>query len=122
MKFEDYKISPKIKSQLKELGYNKPTDIQFKAIDPILKGEDVLAIAQTGTGKTAAFVIPILQKLDQQHVNNKQRVEGVKCLVLAPTRELAIQISKVFQAIGEKLPVVSACIHGGWNKIRKSRN
>lgn len=113
MKFEDYKISPKIKSQLKELGYNKPTDIQFKAIDPILKGEDVLAIAQTGTGKTAAFVIPILQKLDQQHVNNKQRVEGVKCLVLAPTRELAIQISKVFQAIGEKLPVVSACIHGG---------
>lgn len=113
MKFEDYRISPKIKSQLKEMGLNKPTDIQFKAIDPILKGEDVLAIAQTGTGKTAAFAIPILQLLDMQYLKNKERQEGVKCLVLAPTRELAIQISKVFQNIGKNLPVISACIHGG---------
>ena len=112
MKFEDYRISAQIKSQLKILGFNKPTDIQFKAIDPILKGEDVLAIAQTGTGKTAAFVIPILEMLEKKKSKGKQ-TEGVKCLVLAPTRELAIQISKVFEAIGQNLKVVSACIHGG---------
>lgn len=112
MKFEDYRISPKIKSQLKTLGFNKPTDIQFKAIDPILKGEDVLAIAQTGTGKTAAFVIPILEILEKRKAKSKTD-HGVKCLVLAPTRELAIQISTVFQAIGQQLNVVSACIHGG---------
>lgn len=112
MKFEDYRISPKIKSQLKTLGFNKPTDIQFKAIDPILKGEDVLAIAQTGTGKTAAFVIPILEILEKRNAKSKSDA-GVKCLVLAPTRELAIQISKVFQAIGQQLNIVSACIHGG---------
>lgn len=112
MKFEDYRISPKIKSQLKTLGFNKPTDIQFKAIDPILKGEDVLAIAQTGTGKTAAFVIPILEILEKRKAKSKTD-HGVKCLVLAPTRELAIQISTVFQSIGQQLNVVSACIHGG---------
>lgn len=113
MKFEDYRISPKIKSQLKALGFNKPTDIQFKAIDPILKGEDVLAIAQTGTGKTGAFVIPILEILNKKSLGKGKPAPGVKCLVLAPTRELAIQISKVFQAIGENLDLVSTCIHGG---------
>ena len=76
MKFEDYRISAQIKSQLKVLGFNKPTDIQFKAIDPILKGEDVLAIAQTGTGKTAAFVIPILEILEKKKSKGKQ-TEGV---------------------------------------------
>ena len=60
MKFEDYTISESIKKQLVLKHFVRPTDIQFKAIEPILKGEDVLAIAQTGTGKTAAFVIPIL--------------------------------------------------------------
>ena len=62
MKFEKYAFHPLIKSNLAELGFKKPTDIQYKAITPILKGEDVLAIAQTGTGKTAAFAIPILQR------------------------------------------------------------
>jgi ATP-dependent RNA helicase RhlE len=111
MKFEDYRISPKIKSELTKMGLNKPTDIQFKAIQPILNGEDVLAIAQTGTGKTAAFVIPILDKLDSKF-RKKQR-EGVSCLVLVPTRELAIQILEVFQKIGKGLNLVSASIHGG---------
>lgn len=111
MKFDDYRISPAIKQQLKAMGLNKPTDIQFKAIDPILKGEDVLAIAQTGTGKTAAFVIPVLEILDLK--SRQKRHSGVKCLVLAPTRELAIQISKVFAEIGKELKIVSSCIHGG---------
>lgn len=111
MKFSDYRISPKIKSQLEVLGLRKPTDIQFKAIDPILKGEDVFAIAQTGTGKTAAFVIPILEILDMQS-RARQQI-GVKCLVLAPTRELALQIASVFDSIGKNLKIKTACIHGG---------
>ena len=65
MKFNDYPISEKIKQQLEVLGFKKPTDIQFKAIKPIMDGEDVLAIAQTGTGKTGAFAIPILDKLEK---------------------------------------------------------
>jgi ATP-dependent RNA helicase RhlE len=111
MKFKDYRISPHIVRQLDVMGFKKPTDIQFKAIDPILKGEDVLAIAQTGTGKTAAFVIPVLEKIDLKL--QKHRSEGIKCLVLAPTRELALQITGVFQEIGKNLKAVSACIHGG---------
>ncbi len=111
MKFDDYRISPKIKAELKKLGFNKPTDIQFKAIQPILNGEDVLAIAQTGTGKTAAFVIPILEQLDSKL--RKKKVEGISCLVLVPTRELAIQILDVFKTIGKDLNVVCSSIHGG---------
>ena len=60
MKFEHYHIAPELKKSLEELGFRRPTDIQHKAIPPILAGEDVLAIAQTGTGKTAAFAIPML--------------------------------------------------------------
>lgn len=112
MKFEDYRISPLIKNQLAVLGYKKPTDIQFKAIQPILKGEDVMAIAQTGTGKTAAFAIPILEIILQLK-RGKKPLEGVQCLVLAPTRELALQINKVFNEIGKNTNVVCSCIHGG---------
>ena len=92
MKFSDYQISEKIKAQLDVLGFNKPTDIQFKAIKPIMEGEDVLAIAQTGTGKTGAFAIPILDKLEK---TTKRDYKGVRCLVMVPTRELAKQISLV---------------------------
>ena len=69
MKFEDYNISSEIKKNLAKLNFNRPTDIQFKAIPHILRGEDVLAIAQTGTGKTAAFAIPVLHML---HENKKK--------------------------------------------------
>lgn len=111
MKFEDYRIAPEIKQQLEQLGFKKPTDIQFKAIDPILNGEDVLAIAQTGTGKTAAFAIPLLQMMYKRK-QAKGRT-GVRSLVLAPTRELALQITDVFRVIGSGIPVKIACIHGG---------
>lgn len=98
MKFEQYNISPLIKSSLEELGFKKPTDIQYKAIPSILKGDDVLAIAQTGTGKTAAFAIPVLHMLLRRNPYNKRK--QVKCLVMVPTRELAIQIAGVFREIG----------------------
>ncbi|MFT7232864.1 MAG: ATP-dependent RNA helicase RhlE [Cyclobacteriaceae bacterium] len=111
MKFDQYNISDQIKSNIIDLGYKKPTDIQFKSIPPILKGEDVLAIAQTGTGKTAAFVIPILHMLNER--KSSKRSDGVKCLVMAPTHELATQILKSFESLGKHTNVVSFCIHGG---------
>ena len=71
MKFEQYRIAEGIKTSIAKLGYKKPTDIQYKSIPPILKGEDVLAIAQTGTGKTAAFVIPILHLLQERKIERR---------------------------------------------------
>ena len=111
MKFEDYRIAAGIKTSISKLGFKKPTDIQYKSIPPILKGEDVLAIAQTGTGKTAAFAIPILHVLQERKITG--RADGVKCLVMAPTHELALQIDSVFKALGKHTRVTSFCIHGG---------
>jgi ATP-dependent RNA helicase RhlE len=111
MKFDDYRIAPEIKRNLEALDFKRPTDIQYKAIGTILKGEDVLAIAQTGTGKTAAFVIPIIHLL---HVRKASaRVEGIKCVVMVPTRELAIQITEVFETIGKHSRVKIFSVFGG---------
>ncbi len=109
MKFDQYRIAPEIKASIQQLGYKKPTDIQFKSIPAILKGEDVLAIAQTGTGKTAAFVIPILHLLSTR----KSKHNEVRCLVMAPTHELAIQIAGVFKEFGKSLKLNYLAIHGG---------
>ena len=111
MKFDDYRISPDIKRNLETLGFRRPTDIQYKAITPILKGDDVLAIAQTGTGKTAAFAIPIIDMVNQQ--KSSTRSEFLCCLVMVPTRELALQITEVFQTIGNHTLVKTACVFGG---------
>lgn len=111
MKFEDYRISPEIKKNLTELGFRRPTDIQYKAITPILKGDDVLAIAQTGTGKTAAFAIPVIDLIHQQ--KRSSRSEFIYGLVMVPTRELALQITEVFQTIGQHTRVKTACVFGG---------
>ncbi|MCF8380313.1 MAG: DEAD/DEAH box helicase [Bacteroidales bacterium] len=111
MKFEDYRIAEGIKTSISKLGYKKPTDIQYKSIPPILRGEDVLAIAQTGTGKTAAFAIPILHILQERKQNS--RPDGVKCLIMVPTHELAIQTESVFQKLGKHTKIDSFCIHGG---------
>lgn len=111
MKFEQYNISPLIKQSLNELGWKRPTDIQFKAIPSILKGDDVLAIAQTGTGKTAAFVIPVLHVLLRRAHHNHRR--QVKCLVMVPTRELALQIATVFKEIGRHTGLTILGLVGG---------
>lgn len=111
MKFDDYRISPNIKRNLAALGFRRPTDIQYKAITPILKGDDVLAIAQTGTGKTAAFAIPIIDTVHLQKCSS--RSEFLCCLVMVPTRELALQITEVFQTIGKHTLVKTACVFGG---------
>ncbi len=111
MKFEDYSISNEIKKSLSKLNFRRPTDIQFKSIPPIMKGEDVLAIAQTGTGKTAAFAIPVINNLHIRKI--KGRGDGIKCLVMVPTRELAIQIHQVFENIGKHTSVKSFSVFGG---------
>ncbi len=111
MKFEDYSISNEIKKSLAKLNFRRPTDIQFKSIPPILKGEDVLAIAQTGTGKTAAFAIPVIHTLHTKKI--KRRSDGIKCLIMVPTRELAMQIHQVFESIGKHTSVKSFCVYGG---------
>ena len=111
MKFSEYRISPEIKKNLEKLEFKKPTDIQYKAIPPILKGEDVLAIAQTGTGKTAAFAIPIVHLINEKKKAGSKK--GIKCLVMAPTHELAIQINEVFQSIGKNTRIKSYALFGG---------
>ena len=111
MKFDDYPISEGIRKSIGKQGFKKPTDIQYKAIPNILRGEDVLAIAQTGTGKTAAFVIPILHLLHVKKFIRKS--SGIKCLVMAPTHELALQIHQVFLGLAKHTKVISYCIHGG---------
>ena len=111
MKFEEYSIADGIKTSISKLGFKKPTDIQFKSIPPILKGEDVLAIAQTGTGKTAAFAIPVLHILQERKI--KGRPDGVKCLVMVPTHELAIQTENVFRVLGKHTRIKAFAIHGG---------
>ena len=111
MRFSQYHFVDEIKQNLEKLGFKKPTDIQYKCIPNILRGEDLLAIAQTGTGKTAAFAIPILHILHAK-LNNK-REDGIKCIVMVPTRELAIQINEVFQVLGKNTRVNSFSVFGG---------
>ncbi len=111
MKFDDYSISSEIKKNIEKLGFKRPTDIQFKAIPPVLKGEDVLAIAQTGTGKTAAFAIPVIYKI--QTAKKFHPTGGIKCLVMVPTHELALQINEVFNSIAHKTGVKAISIFGG---------
>ena len=111
MLFDKFRIAPEIKRNLAELGFRKPTDIQFKTIRHILDGEDVLAIAQTGTGKTGAFVIPILHLLHER--KRSIRSTGIRCIVAVPTRELAVQITDVFHKIGKHTLVKTICVFGG---------
>lgn len=110
MKFKEYNINQAIKDQLDDMGFVRATDIQHKAIKPILDGEDVMAIAQTGTGKTAAFVIPILHFLTSK---TKYKKGIVRCLVMVPTRELAQQIAMVFTTIGKQTNIKVLGLFGG---------
>lgn len=111
MKFEDYHIADEIKKSLQELGFRRPTDIQFKAIPPILNGEDVLAIAQTGTGKTAAFAIPVLHILHER--KKALNIDHIQCLVMLPTHELAIQIGEVFTQLAQYTNLKIFSLYGG---------
>ena len=107
MKFTEFNLSESLLAGLKDVRFEEPTPIQEKAIPLIVEGKDVIGIAQTGTGKTGAFVIPIMER-----VLNSQR-EGVKALILSPTRELAKQIDEQIFAIGYHAGITSATVIGG---------
>lgn len=105
--FDDLPLAPFLKETIRSIGYEKPTPIQAKAIPMVLEGDDIIALAQTGTGKTAAFVLPLLQKLS----GRKER--AIRALVLAPTRELAEQINDVIKALAPRSGIKSTTIYGG---------
>lgn len=117
MKFDEYNISDILKQNLLGLGFKRPTDIQYKSIPSIMKGEDVLAIAQTGTGKTAAFAIPIIDRI-HNHKRSKRSM-GIQCMVMVPTRELALQIGEVFGKLGKHTKVKAFALHGGVEQDRQ---
>ena len=119
MKFSDYSISKNIKDQLDLMGFTRPTDIQYKTMSHILKGEDVMAIAQTGTGKTAAFAIPTLHLISGG--GKSKYNQGIKCLVMVPTRELAKQIAGVYREIGKKTNVKVLGLFGGVEQEQQIR-
>ena len=109
MPFTSLGIGAKLSQAIKEQGYVEPTPIQAKAIPVILAGRDVIGVAQTGTGKTAAFVLPILERLSTTPPS--QRL--MRVLVIAPTRELVAQIEENVRAYGRHLPLRYATIFGG---------
>lgn len=109
MNFTDLQLIDPIAKALKEEGYTQPTPIQEKSIPHILQGRDLLGTAQTGTGKTAAFAIPILQNL----ATKSQKNNNIKVLILTPTRELAIQIDESFKSYGRHLRLRNLVVFGG---------
>jgi ATP-dependent RNA helicase RhlE len=111
MSFDDLGLSADILRAVSAQGYNKPTPIQKQAIPAVLAGKDVMGGAQTGTGKTAGFTLPILQKLSIQQVHQKRR--PIRALILTPTRELAAQVGDSVRGYGRHLPLRTAVIFGG---------
>lgn len=109
MPFRALQLSPQVLNAIQEAGYTEPTPIQLAAIPEVMAGHDVIGIAQTGTGKTAAFVLPILTKL---MTHNGQR-QGTRALIVAPTRELVVQIEENVRAYAKHLPLRMATIYGG---------
>lgn len=112
MPFTSLGLSEPICRALSDLGYSKPTSIQTRAIPVVLQGEDVIATAQTGTGKTASFVIPTLE-LILQNKQSKYAKKSVHTLVMVPTRELAKQIEEVYKDVAKHIKVKVAAIYGG---------
>ena len=109
MNFSELKLTRPLLKAVEEQGYKTPSPIQAKAIPPVLAGHDLLGCAQTGTGKTAAFALPILQRLAASHPSHK----GVRALILTPTRELALQIDECFANYGRYLNVSHCVVFGG---------
>ncbi|MFL0798614.1 MAG: DEAD/DEAH box helicase [Cellvibrionaceae bacterium] len=110
MNFSDLALSPQILDAIAEQGYDSPTPIQAQAIPAIIDGKDVMAAAQTGTGKTAGFTLPLLQRLSK---GEKAQANQVRALVLTPTRELAAQVGDSVEAYGKNLPLRSTVVFGG---------
>jgi ATP-dependent RNA helicase RhlE len=116
LKFEDLNLIPEVIQGIRDMGFDIPTKIQTEAIPIALEGHDILASSQTGSGKTAAFAVPILQKL------MATKGEGIRALILAPTRELAQQIDEHFWSLGYHTGLTSVTVYGGanWSEQEKA--
>lgn len=112
--FSDFQISNPLKTNILNKGYGEPTPIQDQAIEPILEGRDLIGIANTGTGKTAAFLIPLIEQI----FKDRQK----KALIIAPTRELAVQINEELKSFAYGMQIFSALIIGGTNSQRQIYN
>lgn len=115
MKFTDLGLLPELLRAVEDTGYTDPTPIQREAIPVVLNGQDLMGCAQTGTGKTAGFTLPLLQRLMATRGDRLQRAvgKGPRALVLAPTRELALQVEESVQTYGKHLPLKSMAMFGG---------
>ena len=114
MTFENLNLAPAILKAVLEQGYDTPTPIQTQAIPAVLAGSDLLGGAQTGTGKTAAFVLPMLQRLSTEpRLTNRRGVNAVRCLIMTPTRELAAQVEESVRVYGKYLDLTSMVMFGG---------
>ena len=111
MTFNDFKFDKRIAQAIDYLGYTTPTPIQIQAIPPALQGRDILGTAQTGTGKTCAFAVPILHQLAQ--MPQPEKAKRLRALILTPTRELAMQIDESFEHYGRNLPFKTGLVMGG---------
>lgn len=120
MRFQELPLLSSLLDVIEEEGYTEPTPIQQQAIPPVLEGKDVLGCAQTGTGKTAAFALPILQYLTKVNPPQHKR-RAIRTLVLTPTRELAAQVGESFRTYGRKTPIRSVIIFGGVNQRPQER-
>ncbi|EKO3378906.1 DEAD/DEAH box helicase [Vibrio fluvialis] len=119
MSFSKLGLSEALTQAVAELGYQKPTTIQTKAIPVILQGQDLIAAAQTGTGKTASFVLPILHKLQGRETQRKKRI---RALILVPTRELAIQVADKVAQYGQHTGLTTLAMYGGVEEqVQKQR-
>ena len=116
MLFEDLSLSKSIQKAVFELGYLEPTPIQQQAIPLVLKGSDLIGCAQTGTGKTAAFAIPIIHQL-HRIVGSSKKAKEIRCLVVTPTRELAVQIGQNFDQYGKYTNLTQLTIFGGVSQV-----
>ncbi len=115
MPFSKFGLRREIMAAIRKAGYTRPTPVQDAAIPKVMLGNDLTAIAQTGTGKTAAFVLPILHRIAEAHRPDRPRL--IKALILAPTRELAMQIMENIRSYGDGLPVRVAAIFGGVEEV-----
>ncbi|MCX7087527.1 MAG: DEAD/DEAH box helicase [Methylococcales bacterium] len=120
MSFTQFGLSAEILQAVTEQGYKTPTPIQQQAIPVVMSGRDILAGAQTGTGKTASFTLPLLQLL--QDAPSNQRPRPIRCLVLVPTRELALQVYESIRTYGKHLPLFAEAIYGGVSITNQIRN
>src|SRR5512144_1287414 len=113
-KFSELTLSASLQSNLTRNGFVQPTPVQAQAIQPALEGRDIVATAQTGTGKTLAFALPLIQNLASE-----SNLRGIRAVILSPTRELAMQIHESFTKLAAGTPVKAAVVVGGIHESRQ---